>query len=460
MGFNLHCRPLTTEKAILIASNEPLSLPFVSAIPFVLLLLGIAILPLIAGRWWHSNRNKAIVSLVLAAPVCIYLLVIGPQTNGESTHHLLHEIEAYFSFIFMLTALYTIAGGILLVCDLPAAPRVNTAILAIGACLANVIGTTGASILLIRPLLRINHRRRHTRHVPLFFIFLVSNTGGLLTPLGDPPLFLGFLAGVDFTWTLTLWKEWLILNSLLLAVFYIWDRLAYSRETPENQTTDVKHFHSLRIVGWFVNGPLLLGVLVVIMLESPSFGSALGRLFGGFDFTLASPWSEAVLAGLIGLSLLLTPRILRQHNRFSWFPMIEVAVLFAGIFVTMVPALILLRQHGSELNINQPWQWYWLTGILSSFLDNAPTYLTFATLAAGEHGIGWLAGNRPAILGAISCGAVFMGALTYIGNGPNFMVKAIAEETGFPMPSFFGYLLYSSLILLPLFAVITILFFV
>lgn len=437
-----------------------LDLPYWTAIPFVLMLLTIALLPLFAGHWWHHNRNKTLVALGLALPVVIYLLAIDGKTQGESTHQLLYELKEYVSFILLLTALYTISGGILLIGDIQARPRTNTAFLALGAVLANFIGTTGASIVLIRPLLRINLDRQHKSHLPIFFIFIVSNTAGLLTPLGDPPLFLGFLQGVDFFWTLRLWGEWLLVNGILLLIFWLWDAAAYRKETPTALQRDATDIHPLRLAGIWVNIPLLIALLFVVVLHSEPVGKSVGDMLGVGNVRLHWPWGQLAIIGLTVLSLLFTRKSVRRGNNFSWGPMIEVAVLFVGIFITMVPALALLREHGNELNITKPWQFFWLTGMLSGFLDNAPTYLTFATLAAGEHSVGWLSLNRPEILAAISCGAVFMGALTYIGNGPNFMVKAIAESHHYKMPSFFGYMAFALGILVPVFVVVTLVFFV
>jgi Na+/H+ antiporter NhaD/arsenite permease-like protein len=416
-----------------------------SAVPFVLLLAAIAVLPLVAGHWWHANRNKAVVAAGLALPAVGYLLTV----DGGG-HALLHELQAYASFIILLTALYTISGGVVLHGDLPPTAAVNTGLLATGAVLANLIGTTGASMLLIRPVLRINARRARRVHVPVFFIFVVSNTGGLLTPLGDPPLFLGFLQGVEFTWTLRLWPQWLLVNGLVLAVFFVWDRLADRfekpdalgpRETGPDPTTPPNE--PLRVEGWQLNGPLMLGVIAAVLAQK----------------YVPFPVSELAMVGLTLVSLWKTPKPWREANGFGWGPMVEVAVLFAGIFVTMGPALALLQEHGGKAGVTRPWEFFWLTGLLSSALDNAPTYLTMATLAGGGLDVGGLAAARPDLLAAISCGAVFMGANTYIGNGPNFMVKAIAEEGGYAMPSFGGYALYALAVLLPVFAVVTVVFF-
>jgi Na+/H+ antiporter NhaD/arsenite permease-like protein len=416
----------------------PLELPLWSAGPFVLLLLALALLPLLAERFWHSNAHKALVVAWLALPVAGYLFALG----APGTRALLHELEQYVSFILLLASLYTIAGGIVLDGDIQAKPLTNTLFLALGAGLANLIGTTGASMLLIRALLRINQQRRHTHHLPIFFIFTVSNLGGLLTPLGDPPLFLGYLNGVPFAWTLQLWPQWLAANGIVLAVFLAWDARAYRRESAKALERDVRQTEPLRVRG-LVNFLFLFGVVGAVLMQS----------------SLPRGVSELGIAGMAVLSLYATSEGLRECNGFSWGPITEVAVLFAGIFVTMVPALELLKVHGPSFGVTQPWQYFWLTGSLSSFLDNAPTYLTFATMAAGPHDFRWLAQNEPAILKAISCGAVFMGANTYIGNGPNFMVKAIAEEAGLRTPSFFGYMAYSGLILLPIFVILTLCFF-
>lgn len=427
-------------------------------LPFGLLLLLIAVLPLVAGHFWHPNRNKAMIVGLVGLPVVGYLVWQGPGAQ----HALVHELSQYASFIILLAALYTVSGGIVLKGDIQATPVTNTIFLALGAVLANFIGTTGASVVLVRPVLRINRQRQQVRHLPIFFIFIVSNVGGLLTPLGDPPLFLGFLNGVGFFWTLSLWPPWLLVNGGLLALFLLWDIRAYRRETPAALARDLAEQTPLRVHGLF-NLLFLAGILAAVLLQSATVGQGLAgwlsRFFPCPDLTLTFPSGELFMAAMAVLSLLATPRRFRKANAFSWGPIVEVAVLFAGIFVTMVPALEWLQLHGSEFGVTHPWQFFWLTGGLSSVLDNAPTYLTLAQLAASPHELGWLVENRPALLQAISCGAVFMGAMTYIGNGPNFMVKAIAEEAGFVLPSFFGYAAYSILILVPFFVLVTLVFF-
>jgi Na+/H+ antiporter NhaD/arsenite permease-like protein len=441
-----------------------LDLPLWSVAPFVLLLLAIAILPLVAGHWWHYNRNRAIVVAACAIPVAAFLVYEELVDGLPALKPLADELGTYVSFILLLGSLYVVSGGIVLSGELEPRPLTNTAFLALGAVLANLIGTTGASVLMIRPVLRINQGRQHKAHVPVFFIFTVSNLGGLLTPLGDPPLFLGFLNGVPFSWTLSLWPHWLVANGIVLAIFFVWDMLAYRREAPASRAKTSKVCNTSEVCGeperkeglrlsGMINLGFLAGIMVAILIQEP----------------LPSPWGEiiggAIMLAMGMLSLCLTPRALREANGFSWGPILEVAILFAGIFIAMVPALEILGVHGKELGITAPWHYFWLTGILSSFLDNAPTYMTFATLAAGSGDFSLLVHdqvpgiNGPLVLKAISCGAVFMGALTYIGNGPNFMVKAIAEQAGFRTPTFLGYLVYSYLILVPVFVIITIVFF-
>ncbi|MBI2341018.1 MAG: sodium:proton antiporter [Deltaproteobacteria bacterium] len=400
--------------------------------PFVLMLLGIAILPLALPHFWEKNLNKALVALGIALPTAVYLIAHDP-------HALLHTGLEYFSFISLLAALFVVSGGIALDGDLRATPTVNTAFLAIGAVLASIIGTTGASMLLIRALLHTNRERHHVKHIPIFFIFVVSNIGGLLTPIGDPPLFLGYLRGVPFFWTLKLFPIWLLLNGALLALFYLIDRIAYSKETKKDLTADRRHVEPLKLIG-SINFLLLAGVVLCVFLPTP--------------------YREGVMLSLALLSLKVTPQRARQKNRFNFHPIVEVAVLFAGIFIAMVPALWLLEHHGAELGITHPAQFFWLAGSLSSFLDNAPTYLTFFSLAQGLHlPNASVVGITEPILLAISAGAVLMGAVTYIGNGPNFMVKAISDHAGIKTPSFFGYMLWSVGILIPLFGTVTWIFF-
>jgi Na+/H+ antiporter NhaD/arsenite permease-like protein len=405
---------------------------FAWALPFVGLLLSIAVLPLAAPHFWESNLRKLGVAALLGAPVFVLYLRARPEA-------LVHAARDYVSFIVLLGGLFVISGGILLEGDLEATPRTNAAFLGLGALLASFVGTTGASMLLIRPLLQTNRERKHVAHTVVFFIFLVSNIGGCLTPLGDPPLFLGYLLGVPFTWTLRLFVPWLFTVALVLGVYLLWDRRAHAREARPDLKRDFYEVRPLRVAGK-ENLVLLLGVLAAVAF-------------------LREPWREAAIVGLSLLSLARTDPDLRKANRFTFHPILEVAALFAGIFVTMLPALDLLRARGAELGVRQPWQFFWATGALSSFLDNAPTYLTFLALAQGLGLPADVVGVPQAILAAISLGAVFMGANTYIGNGPNFMVRSIAEERGVRMPSFGGYMLYSIGVLIPVFVVVTLVFF-
>jgi Na+/H+ antiporter NhaD/arsenite permease-like protein len=402
------------------------------ALPFVGLLLSIAVLPLAAPHFWDSNLRKLGVAALLGAPVLVLYLRSHPRA-------LVHTAEDYVSFIVLLGGLFVISGGILLEGDLEATPRTNATFLGFGALLASFVGTTGASMLLIRPLLQTNRERKHVAHTVVFFIFLVSNIGGCLTPLGDPPLFLGYLLGVPFTWTFRLFVPWLFTVALVLAVYVLWDRRAHATESRADLKRDFYEVRRLRIAGK-ENLVLLLGVLAAVAF-------------------LRAPWREAAIVGLSVLSHGRTDPELRRANRFTFRPILEVAALFAGIFVTMLPALDLLRARGAELGVREPWQFFWATGALSSFLDNAPTYLTFLALAQGLGLPADVVGVPQAILAAISLGAVFMGANSYIGNGPNFMVRSIAEERGVKMPTFGGYMLYSVGVLIPVFVVVTLVFF-
>jgi Na+/H+ antiporter NhaD/arsenite permease-like protein len=400
--------------------------------PFVMMLLAIAVGPLAVPHWWERNRNKLVVAAVLGAPIFGLYLVRRPAA-------LLGMAEEYVSFIILLGGLYIICGGILLRGDLEATPATNTTFLAVGAIIASFIGTTGASMLLIRALLQTNRERQHVRHTVIFFVFLVSNIGGMLTPLGDPPLFLGYLHGVPFTWTFRLWPPWLFMIAVLLVVYFVWDTRAYARETPTARRRDRTQIQPLRVRGG-LNG-LALGLVVLAVAF------------------LHAPWRELAIVATAGVAMWRTPASVRRANAFTTYPIVEVAVLFFGIFLTMIPALDVLRARGAELGVRGPAQFFWASGVLSSFLDNAPTYLTFLALAQGLGLANEVVGVPHAILAAISVGAVAMGANTYIGNAPNFMVKAVAEEAKVPMPSFVGYMAYSGAILIPTFVATTLLFF-
>jgi Na+/H+ antiporter NhaD/arsenite permease-like protein len=406
--------------------------PIYAVLPFVLLLLAIAVCPLRLPRWWESNRNKLITCTVLGLPVLALYAVRRPFA-------LLHMAGDYVSFIVLLAGLFVISGGILVRGDLVATPATNTGFLALGGLLASLVGTTGASMLLVRAVLQTNRERTRVKHTVVFFIFIVSNVGGMLTPLGDPPLFLGYLEGVPFAWTFRLLPHWGLMMATLLATYFAYDSVQFSREPLAAIRRDRAQVEPLRVDG-IVNVVWLAGVVFAVAF-------------------LRAPWREIVIVALAAASLRSTPARIHRGNGFSAGPMVEVAVLFAGIFLTMIPALDLLRLRGGELGVREPWQFFWAAGGLSSFLDNAPTYLTFLALGQGLHLAPDVVGVPDAILAAISVGSVAMGANTYIGNAPNFMVKAIAEEAGVKMPSFFGYMIYSGLILIPLFVAVTAIFF-
>lgn len=420
-----------------------------STIPFILILLAIAFLPILAEHWWHKNLNKLIVSLVLGIPVAIYLIYIGRLKDLE--HQLILD---YIPFVSLLGALYYISGGIVLRGDIPARPINNVIFLAIGSILASFIGTTGASMLLIRPLLKSNSERKHVVHTVIFFIFLVSNIGGLLTPLGDPPLFLGYLRGVPFTWTFRLIWEWLFTVGILLIIYYIWDFLAYKKETIKDIQKDLTQIQPLKLKGE-INFLWLLGVVLIVAFINENYEPFKTLIQENEFYKLIQ---VPLFFILILLSKLTTPEKYRKENDFNLYPIIEVAALFIGIFITMVPALILLKLHGSELGLDTPMKYFYATGFFSSFLDNAPTYLVFFTTGQGTMSVSEFIQAKPLILAAISLGAVFMGAMTYIGNAPNFMVRSIAEQSGIKMPTFGGYLVYSILILQPVFFLMALIF--
>ena len=445
-------------------------LPLWSAIPFVGILLSIAIFPLVAPKFWHHHFPKisAAWALIFAIPFLIFY-------KSEAVHEILHiYFLDYIPFIILLWGLYTIAGGIYVKGSMQGTPVVNTIIILIGTMLASWVGTTGAAMIMIRPLLRANANRKHKIHIVVFFIFLVANIGGTLTPLGDPPLFLGFLHGVSFFWTLSLLPELLVVGIILLIMFYFFDTYYYRKENQDE--IKVESGEAIRIEGAF-NFIFLLGVVAGVLFSGIA---QLGEVhFLGIHLAIQSIIRDVwiIIMGL--LSLKLTSQAIRKSNEFSWFPIQEVAYLFAGIFMTIIPALAILKagEKGAMaviiLSVDTPNQFFWITGILSSFLDNAPTYLTFFNTALGKLGLtepmireafaaGTISSSFPefeSLLVGISLGAVFMGANTYIGNAPNFMVKSIAEESGIPMPSFFGYMIkYSIPILIPVFIIVTLIF--
>ena len=450
-------------------------LPIWSIIPFVGILLSIAIFPLVLDSHFlvhHGGKMSLVWALIFAIP---YLIAF----RGEAFYDILHiYLIDYIPFIILLWGLFTVAGGILVRGTLRGTPIVNTLLLLIGTAIASWVGTTGASMLLIRPLIRANAYRQNKVHLIIFFIFLVSNIGGSLTPLGDPPLFLGFLHGVPFFWTTTaLFPHMLFISIILIVLFFVFDTFMFKREggvVPDDGTSE-----PIRVDGLF-NLIFLLGIVAAVLM-SGTFKWGEVNILGVHVY-----WQNIardvliVVMGLLSLRFTPVTGELRQANEFSWEPIEEVAKVFAGIFITIIPALAILKAgengalSGLILAIQEPFHYFWVTGVLSSFLDNAPTYLTFFNTALGKLGltealvpgilstpIESLPPNHAEfvrLLTAISVGAVFMGANTYIGNAPNFMVKAIAEQSGIRMPSFFGYMLWSIVILVPLFVVVTFVF--
>ncbi|WP_211452769.1 sodium:proton antiporter [Collimonas antrihumi] len=436
-------------------------------VPFMGLLLSIALGPLLAPTFWHHHFGKITVVWSLAFLIPCALAFGVPTAAAGVVHAFMAE---YFPFIILLLALYVVAGGICLRGNLHGTPALNTGLLAIGTLLASLMGTTGASMLLIRPLIRANDNRKHVVHIVVFFIFLVANAGGALTPLGDPPLFLGFLKGVDFSWTLkNIFGETMFMWGSLLLIFYCLDRFYFHKREEEfapslDPTPDDAR---LRFEGKF--NFFLLAVVVLLVLMSGFWKPGISYDIYGTSVELQNLLRDGLLVVVILVSLWLTPKIAREGNDFSWGPILEVAKLFAGIFVTIAPVIAMLRagEHGAFGLVvsavtgadGQPnnIMYFWATGILSSFLDNAPTYLVFFNTASGD--AAELMTRLAATLAAISCGAVFMGANSYIGNAPNLMVKAIAEERGIRMPSFFGYMGWACVVLLPLFVIMTLIFF-
>lgn len=429
-----------------------------SMIPFGLMLLVIAVAPLLAEHWWESNKHKLIVALFLGVPTAICLIM------GGMIHELEHQLFGdYIPFIILLLALYVVTGGIHLSGDIKAKPWVNTLFLGIGWVLASIMGTTGAAMLLIRPLIATNQQREYKVHTILFFIALAANCGGLLTPLGDPPLFMLFLRGAEFTWFLSLLPEWLFTGVILLLIYFALDTYYYKKEHPTAIEADHQEQVPLRLGGKH-NFIYLLGVVLVVAFINTGTIPAMGEVD-------APGWlkylREICLLSITFMSLYTTKRKVRYElNKFSWAPIIEVAVLFLGIFTTMTPALAYLNANASSLGLSETWQFYYSTGLLSSFLDNTPTAVAFHSVATGltpdqiaSFGGSIMAGIPEILLKAICLGSVFFGAMTYIGNGPNFMVKAIAEENGIKMPSFFGYMLkFSLVVLLPVYILVQLIF--
>ena len=452
--FILLCINFFTTFITLFQMEHSYSLPLYSLVPFMLMLGAIAALPLFANHFWESNRNKLIVSLLLAIPTSIYLLFTG--FSQELFHIVLFD---YVPFMVLLGSLFIITGGVYIKGDIEATPKNNAIFLVIGAVLASFMGTTGAAMLLIRPLLQTNSERKFKVHTVLFFIAVVANCGGLLTPLGDPPLFMMYLRGAEFFWFFKLFPEWFFANFSIILIYFFVDTFYHKKEAPEDVFMDRTRIQPIRIMGKR-NFLFLIGVVLgVAFINEETMAFMKENHYYSF-------LREGFLVLMAVLSLTLTQKVARENNKFSWGPIVEVAYLFIGIFVTMVPALEYLKIHATELGITSAAQFYYATGILSSFLDNTPTAVTFYYLELGLVTVNpalingtIVAGIPQEIMKAISTGAVFFGAMTYIGNGPNFMVKAIAEEQGIRMPDFFSYMFkFSIIVLLPIYILVQIFF--
>lgn len=423
-------------------------------IPFALMLTSIAVLPLVAEHWWENNLHKLYVALGLALPASIYLVMNDMGSNLE--HQMLFD---YVPFIILLGALFVVTGGIHIRGDIQARPINNTIIMAIGFLLASFIGTTGAAMLIIRLLLEVNQQRKYKTHTILFFIALVANCGGVLTPLGDPPLFLLYLRGAEFGWFMNLLPEWLFVGAVLLALYLVIDYYTYyKKEETVSIMADIHEKRPITITGK-INIIYLIGIILSVSFLNPSYIPAMADHHSPLYIRFLR---EIVLIVLGLLSWITTSKSVRKDNKYSWDPILEVAYVFIGIFATMTPALIYLNANAASLGLTQPWQFYYSSGILSAFLDNSPTAVAFHTVAQGlptAAGAVIEAGIDAMLLRAIALGAVFFGAMTYIGNGPNFMVKAIAEQSGVNMPSFFGYMIkFSLVVLLPIYIITQLIF--
>lgn len=431
-----------------------MTIPWWGIIPFVVMLLSIAILPLVpaTAKLWDRPRNQLIWALILGLPVAVWFLVGGEGTT------VFHTVVEYVQFIMLLFALFVVSGGIYLRGDLAAKPATNTAFLAIGGTLASFIGTTGAAMLLIRPILNTNRERKYRAHTVVFTILVVANCGGLLTPLGDPPLFLGFLRGVPFSWTFGLLPYWLFVNAALLVTYFLLDTKKYKMEPAANNALDNTQREPLSIEGklnfvWFLC--VIVGVATVPSINLAAIDA------GTAGFVDWMPWRELLFAGAALGSMLTTSREIRyERNEYEWAPIAEVGAIFIGIFLTMMPALRYLAQVAPTLPLNKM-TFFYFTGGLSAVLDNAPTYVTFFEMAKeipAPAGDLLVAGVPESFLISISLGSVFFGAVTYIGNGPNFMVKSVAESAGVPMPSFGGYMVWTFRYLIPLLIALSMIF--
>ncbi len=429
-------------------------------IPFGIMLLVIAVAPLIVKHIWEKNLNKLIFVLALSIPAAAYMAYIG--LGDKVVDQIFFD---YLPFIILLCTLFVVTGGIKIQYNMTATPLINAIVLLIGFNISSFIGTTGAAMLLIRPLLEINKCRRYKAHTICFFIALVANCGGVLSPLGDPPLFLLYLRGAPFEWFTHLFPEWAFVGALLLAIYFVTDKILYRKETEGKVPTvcndEDEDDEQVRLsLSGAINIFYIIATVTTVAFINESYIPAMGREDAPLYIKFLR---EIILTAIIFLSLYTTKKSVRRANNFSWEPIAEVAILFIGIFTTMTPALIYLNAHASSLGLTEPWQFFYSTGLLSSFLDNAPTTVAFHTVATGlpvAENAAVVAGIPEMLLRAISLGAVFFGAMTYIGNGPNFMVKAIAEREGVKMPSFFGYMYkFSLIVLLPIYIITQLIFF-
>ena len=454
------CMPVmaTGEGAHAAAAGVPLWL----CIPFAGILLSIAVFPLVRAEWWEEHQPIVVAfwSVLFLVP---FTVMFGPHMAIESVLECI--VNDYLTFIVLLFGLFCVAGNITLEGDLAGSPRINVALLLFGTLLSSWVGTTGASMLMVRPVIKMNAWRKRKRHIMVFFIFLVSNIGGCLTPIGDPPLLMGFSRGVPFFWSLRLLPVMLFNAAILLFVFYHLDMRAYRKDIAEGRKPDISKpgteihingLHNLIFLVMIVAAVILSGTLPNMPMFQNAEGHVLGiHIFGEVSLSFPAIIEIAIILVAALLSFKTTNASVRKANHFTWGAIKEVAVLFIGIFVTMQPALMILKQYGPSLGVDTPFEMFWATGALSSFLDNTPTYLVFLTTAGTlgfAEGIATTLGTVPVqMLTAISCGAVFMGANTYIGNAPNFMVKAISDENGVHMPSFFGYIGWSLMFLVPVF---------
>lgn len=450
--------------------KEGMMMNLAFCIPFAGLLLCIAVLPLVKAEWWEAHQPHAVVfwSLLFVLP---FAFVYGPGQAFEKVLECI--VDDYLTFIILLFGFFCVSGNITLEGDLAGSPRINVGLLLIGTMLSSWIGTTGASMLMVRPIIKMNAWRKRRSHIMVFFIFLISNIGGCLTPIGDPPLLMGFMRGVPFFWSLHLFPVLLFNVVILLTIFYFLDRRAYRKDIAEGLKPDISKpgtevhilgLHNLIFLAMIVAAVILSGTLPGMAAFQDAEGAVRGiHLFGEVTLTYPALIEVVIILVAAFLSFKTTSVEIRRKNHFTWGAIQEVAVLFVGIFITMQPALMILKANGASLGLNKPFEMFWATGCLSSFLDNTPTYLVFLTTAGAlgfTEGMPTILGTVPvAMLEAISCGAVFMGANTYIGNAPNFMVKSISDENGIRMPSFFGYLLWSITFLIPVFLLDMLVFF-